>query len=184
MAAFGQLRSRRSGADSGVAAIEFALVIVPFLYICISIAEVGGAVLAQTTLDRAITAVAADISDGTLTAQSGTLSVAAIRTRICSQGGLAPMSEDACSTRLLVDLRGIAGADTVPSAILDGAVNPSAFAGGAPGGADIVVVRAAFSMPQISPLWRPGLANLEDGGYLVVSAAMATLPAADPERAP
>ncbi len=185
MGTFGQSRSRRRpGADSGVAAIEFALVIVPFLYLCVSIAEVGATVLAQTTLDNAVAAVAGDISNGTVTAQSGALSAEEIRTRICGQGSLPFLSKATCGTRLLVDLRSIASGDTVPSAILDGAVNASAFTSSSLGGSDIVLVRAAVSVPRISPLWRPGLANLDNGDHLVVSAAMAPLPAAGMGGAP
>lgn len=184
MGIFPTLSGRAADNERGVVALEFALVITPLLYICLSIADVGVTALTQFSLDRAVGAVAGALSDGTFTAESGTPSVEAVRTRVCRDLRPALVSEAACTTQLLVGLHGIADAAPVPSAIQDGAVNPAAFSGGALGGSEIMVVRAALPAPRLSPVWRPGLANLADGGLLVVSTAVATPPASAASTSP
>jgi len=168
---------RHTGNDAGVVALEFALVITPFLYICLSLAEVGATALTQTTLDNAVAKVADAISDGTWTASSSALSPQEVRTHICRDARPALVSQATCTEILLVGLHAITGAAPLPSAISDGAVNPAAFSGGTIESSDIILVRAALPAPRLSPLWRPALANLADGGQLVVSTAVA-LPAA------
>lgn len=171
------LGNRHAGNDTGVVALEFALAIPLFLYLCLSVAEVGATALTQTTLDNAVTTVADAISDGTWDTASGALSPAEVRTRICRDARPALVSQTTCMETLMVGLSGMTGAAPLPSAISGGAVNPAAFSSGTIESSDIILVRAALPAPRLSPLWRPGLANLADGGHLVVSTAVA-LPAA------
>ncbi|TCT07504.1 TadE/TadG family type IV pilus assembly protein [Aquabacter spiritensis] len=162
-----RLRLRGSG---GALSVDFALVVVPVLFLILALFEICTTLLAQNTLDRAVSAAARGLADGTLAA-SGTAS--ALRTRICGAFVLIPQS--ACEAHLRVDLRALTSDAAVPSAVAGGAINDAAF-GDAPAAAadDVILVRAALPLPPLTPFslnWWPRVADGEGTVHLLIATA-------------
>jgi Flp pilus assembly protein TadG len=147
-------RFRRN--ESGVTAIEFAMVGGPFLYLLLVIFETSIMLFSENAIENGVAQAARQIRTGQ--AQNSGMSQAGFKTLVCSN----VPAYLSCSSKLIVDVRKFAtfAAVTLPPA-LDGAgnLNPSLNGGGAymsSGPMEVVVVRTYYpytlSVPGISML--------------------------------
>jgi Flp pilus assembly protein TadG len=163
-------RVRGFAADrSGVAAVEFAIVSVPFLALLFSILEIGILFMASTTIEAATVNAARQIRTGQLQ-QSGANNAAGFKNLVC--GGMSWISTADCNANLSVDVRTYSSfsAINVTPPISGAAIDQTqlAFNDGAP--CDIVLVRVFYPWTLITPLLEPGLPNLGANQRLIATA--------------
>lgn len=164
---------RRWRADRrGTAAIEFAFVAGPFLFMIFAVIELALVFLLSTSLDAASEQAARRIRTGQF--QTANETAADFKSQVCAR---MTWLAGNCSTALFVDVRTYDNyAAVVP-------VNPIKDEGGSKTFDSasmqfeaslpperIVVVRSYYKWPLISPLMNQGLARL-DGGVALVSSA-------------
>jgi Flp pilus assembly protein TadG len=164
---------RRFGrARRGAAAVELALVIVPFFLLVTGLAEVAMIGFAQTSLDFAVSETARRIRTGE--DQVANRSYSDIQTDLCSQvNNFLILS---CNGNLYLDVQRFAS--FVDAA--NGQVNPvqnSQFQTGTfgynPGApSDVVVVRAYYRWQVMTPLFQPIFQNISGGQRILVSTMM------------
>lgn len=160
-------RSRR-----GSAAIEFALVLMPFFLLTAGLAEVAMLGFAQTSLDFAVSQVSRQIRTGE--AQLGGITEAQIKTQLCDE--LNNFIVMGCNGNLYLDV------DRFDSFVdaNNGANNPiqndqfnGSGMGYQPGNAsDIVVVRAYYRWKIMTPLFEHVFQNIAGGQRILVSTMM------------
>jgi Flp pilus assembly protein TadG len=159
--------------ESGVAAVEFALVAAPFLAVVFAILQIGLIFIAGQALDSATSDAARMIRTGE--AQDTSMGANEFRDMICSNASILPN----CTGLLQIDVRRAA---TFADASMGGTLNDddeldtSDFGFEIGGGNEIVVVRAFYEWP----IWVPFLAlphgealeygDLASGNFLLTSA--------------
>lgn len=167
---FRRLAARFAGAARGAAALEFALLSIPFFALTFGIIEVGLIWFVATTLDAATSRAAREIRTGQLQSQ-GTATPASFKTLICNQMSWLGSS---CASNLSIQVQTFSSFQTVsqPSPIQNGAINPNnlVFNMGGPG--DIVLVQSFYQWTVLAP----GLDNigtpLSGGKMLLTSTAV------------
>jgi Flp pilus assembly protein TadG len=165
-----QRLQRFPAAESGVAAVEFAFVSLPFFALLLGIFELGLIFLLSTTLDNALATASRHIRTGEY--QTGTAAVSAsdFKTDICNNLG---WLEATCSGNLSTDVETFTtfkAATNMVSPMNGTAYDPSRLTGyknTAP--CDIVVVRAYYRWPLIAPGMSKTSASLSDGSILLTS---------------
>lgn len=161
---------RFARAKRGSAAVEFALVAVPFFLLTFGMAEVSMLGFVQTSLDFAVSETGRLIRTGQ--AQSGGMGAAEIEGILCQE--VTKYAALDCDSNLFLDVdRFDSFVDVVnDSPIQDGTFQPGGF-GYSPGQAsDIVVVRAYYRWQVMTPLFQSVFSNVEGGERIVVSTAM------------
>jgi Flp pilus assembly protein TadG len=161
---------RRFAADrSAMAAVEFAIVSIPFLALLFSILEIGILFMASTTIEAATVNAARQIRTGQLQ-QGGANSAVGFRNLVC--GGMSWISTADCNANLSVDVRTYSSfaAINVTPPINGDAIDQTqlTFNDGAP--CDIVLVRVFYPWTLITPLLEPGLPNLGPNQRLIATA--------------
>lgn len=158
-------------ARRGTAALEFAIVILPFFLLTIGLAEISMIGFTQTTLDYAVAEVARDIRTGR--AQMSGLSEGAIVDRLC--GNMNQFMALDCDGNLFLDVDRFnsfveAGAGNTDP-IQNNTFSPTpSYSPGAP--SDIVVVRAYYRWEILTPLFEPVFENVSGGQRILVSTMM------------
>lgn len=167
------LALRRFGrARRGAAAVEFAIVIVPFFMLTFGLAEISMIGFAQTSLDFAVSETARRIRTGE--EQLAGRSYAQVQTDLCSEmNNFLVLS---CTGNLYLDV------DSYPSFVdaAAGQTNPvqnaqfqtGAFGYGPGAPSDIVVVRAYYRWQVMTPLFQPIFQNISGGQRILVSTMM------------
>ncbi|MGZ8363503.1 MAG: TadE/TadG family type IV pilus assembly protein [Caulobacteraceae bacterium] len=162
---FARFRAERSGA----AAVEFALIAIPFFLLLFGIMEIAMVFLLATSLENATMQAARAIRTGQ-SQSAGTATAASFKTDVCNRLG---WLKGDCATNLSVDVRTFSTFQSVQmqQPIKNGAFDSSAltFAAGGPG--DIVLVRTFYKWPFVTPLIGSAMKQLNDGSMLVVSVA-------------
>ena len=163
---------RFARARRGSAAVEFALVLMPFFLLTFGLAEVAMVGLAQTSLDFAVSETARQIRTGR--AQMGGTTEAQIRAQLCDEiNNFIVMS---CDGNLHLDVRRFDSFTDASNNALNPIQNNTFNAGGMgyqPGQpSDIVVVRAYYSWKVITPLFEPIFQNVSGGQRVLVSTMM------------
>lgn len=164
---------RRFGrARRGVTALEFALVLPPFLLLTVGLAEVAMIGLAQTSLDFAVTETARQIRTGE--AQNNGWSASEIENRICDKFDDFLVVD--CASNISIDVRHFSSfvdaSNNLAAPIDNGQFDPSGL-GYAPGVAsDIVVVRAYYRWDVLTPMFERVFGNLANGDRILVSTMM------------
>lgn len=133
--------------ENGVAAVEFALVALPFFFIVFAIIETALATTAGVVLNNAVNAAARQVMTGEV--QKGEMNAADFRARIC--GDISPIM--ACS-RLKLDMRTYPAGTRIPEELklTKGSIDDSQFCFD-PGSQDtITVLRAYYEWP-----WTAGM---------------------------
>jgi Flp pilus assembly protein TadG len=161
---------RFAHARGGAAAVEFALISIPFFLLMFGIIELALIFLLSTTMDNATDTASRTIRTGSLQT-SGTATAAAFKTEICN--GLGWLQGD-CQANLAVDVQ------TYPSFTAAGASQPfpldaagkfdaskTSFSMG--GQRSIVVVRAFYHWPFITPMVSKAVKPTGDGSILLMS---------------
>lgn len=158
---------RFAEARGGAAAVEFALISVPFFLLLFGIVELALIFLLSTTLDNATSEASRTIRTGELQ-NSGGGSADSFKAQICARLG---WLEGDCAKNLYVDVRtyGAFSAVTSPQNADPKKFDPKlvTFVPGGP--RSIVVVRAYYKWPFITPMVGKALVPQGDGTMLMIS---------------
>jgi Flp pilus assembly protein TadG len=151
----------------GVAAIEFALVVVPFIAMLFAIIETAIVFFASQVLETAVAESARLILTGQ--AQSGGFNQTTFKAEVCKRiSGLFN-----CSGGIYVDVRTFADFSAVSmTSPIDGngnLVNNFVYQPGTAG--QIVVVRLLYQWPIYMQIWNPLLTNMSGNKRLLVATA-------------
>jgi Flp pilus assembly protein TadG len=163
---------RRFGrAKRGSAAVEFALVAMPFFLLTFGLAEIAMIGFAQSSLDFAVSETARQIRTGQ--AQMGGVSRTAIQDQMCQEVNRFMVLS--CEGNLFLDVNKFASfvdADNAANPIQDGEFDDSGF-GYTPGcPSNIVVVRAYYRWKIMTPLFESVFQNISGGERILVSTMM------------
>jgi Flp pilus assembly protein TadG len=146
--------------DDGAAALEFAFVAAPFLWVMMAIFEVGLVLLSEYAIETGTEEAGRMIRTGQVQTQG--LSKQQFKDIVCA--GIAAKMLD-CKNKLYVDVRRFTSfaAVSLPPAVVNGqldaqATTNSAFTPGAP--LDVVVVRTFYDWK----LFTPGISKLANVG--------------------
>lgn len=152
----------------GVTAVEFAMVALPFFFLLYAIIDISLIFFAQTTLENGVVSAARQIRTGE--AQASNMTAAQFRTLVCNQINMLL----GCDARLGIDVRRFNnfGGINLPAA-LDNNGNLSGNMTFDPGAAgDIVVVRAFYSWPMLTPTVGENFSNMS-GNHRLLSTSLA-----------
>jgi Flp pilus assembly protein TadG len=171
-------RLRRFARDrKGATAVEFAIVALPFFMMIFATFELALVFLISLTLDNATTNSARQIRTGTVQATGGGASStggAAFKTAICNSMG---WLQTQCQSNLSIDVR------TLPQFKNPTAPDPLVTSGGTTtfnssslcfysgNAGDIVLIRAFFQWPLLTPFLNRGLQRLSNGSAVITSTA-------------
>ena len=142
-----------------MAAVEFAIISIPFLTLLFSILELGVMFMGSTTIEAATVSAARQIRTGQLQ-QGPNNNAAGFKTLVC--GGMSWISVSDCNANLSIDVRtfsSFSAIDVTPP-VAGGAIDQTqlTFDDGKP--CDIVLVRVFYPWTLITPVLEPGLPNL------------------------
>lgn len=162
----GKLARRFARQQDGAAAVEFALVAVPFLALTFAILETALVFFAGQTLEAAVT----DTSRLIMTGQAANYSQTDFKNAVCArlQGGLFNCASVYVSVQ---DYSSFGGAGTVPP-VSNGQLNTTNLPYQPGGPCSIVVVQFYYQWPIYVSLLGNNLANLSGGNRLLVSTAV------------
>lgn len=158
---------RRFGRDRrGVAAIEFAMLALPFFLTVFAIFETSMVFLAELTLDQSVETVARKVRTGEL--QRAKMSKADFDKEICD--GVSFLLD--CND-LEIDLNVYSDFSKLPppSPIKNGDIDPSGFVYTLGGPETISALRVYYKWPIRTDIMRAYLSNLNDGSHLLFSMA-------------
>ncbi len=155
-------------AKKGSAAVEFAMLAIPFFLLLYAVIDTSLVLFATSTLENGVAAAGRQIRTGQ--AQAANLTQAQFRTLICNQISMLL----ACDAHLAIDVRKFNsfGNVNLPAAI-DANGNLTGnyqFNMGVAG--DIIVVRAFYAWPVLTPDFGSTLVNMS-GNARLLQAAMA-----------
>ncbi len=159
-------------AREGMAALEFAIVVLPFFLLTIGLAEISMIGFAQTSLDYAVSETARQIRTGQ--AQMGGLSKGEIEELLCDEvNNFVVLS---CDGNLFLDVNRfdsfVEAENGVQDPIEDGEFQDPGF-GYEPGApSDIVVVRAYYRWEIMTPLFEPVFENVAGGQRILIATMM------------
>ena len=162
------LLSRFKQAKGGATVVEFALVALPFFMLLYAIFDVALIFFAQSTLENGIMAAARQIRTGQ--AQSDGMNAAQFRTLVCNEISMLL----SCDAALGLDVRKYGGFGAVQfNPALDDNGNLSGSMSFDPGGAgDVVVIRAFYTWPMLTPTVGTNFVNMA-GGHRLLEASTA-----------
>jgi Flp pilus assembly protein TadG len=152
----------------GVAALEFALVALPFLILAFGIMEVGCIFWGNYELDNLTTSAARLIRTGE--AQNGKLTQAQVVQRIC--GNAVVLTNCASKLKLSVQTFNNFASVTSPAAKDNKGNLQKSFAYQPGGPSQVVLVTSFYEWPLVGPSSIALLSNLADGNYLLRSSAV------------
>jgi Flp pilus assembly protein TadG len=160
-------------ADGGAAAVEFALVALPFFVLLFGTIELALVFLLATSLENATDMAARQVRTGEMQTAGGATATT-FKTLVCQNLG---WLQGDCSSNLYVDVRTFSSFASVAS---PGPISTTAgkttfdktkltFAMGNAG--DIVVVRTYYTWPIVTPLVSKAMQALSDGRMVISSVA-------------
>jgi Flp pilus assembly protein TadG len=178
MALFARLRrlqrcqaflTRLGRGQGGAVTVEFAFVSIPFLLLIFAIIELGLVFLVSLTLENAVIDVGRTIRTGEVQTAGG--NAATFKAAVCQR-----MSwlGTACSSALSVDVRTFSGFSTSATALNAALPNTPCWDPGGPG--SIVMVRAYYNWPLITPLLQTGLQTSNGKRMLTATSAFENEP--------
>ena len=155
--------------ERGAAAVEFALIALPFFALLMGIVEVGMIFLISTTLEDATNTAARQIRLGAMQTQTTAETATAFQGAICNN---LTWLGSSCTSNLEVDVRTFSQFQsvTLPNPISSGKLQPQSqlqFQMGGPG--EIVLVRAYYPWNLIAPLI-DGMTAQTSGGQTLITA--------------
>jgi len=164
---------RRFGrARRGAAAVEFALVAIPFFLLTFGMAEVAMMGFAQTSLNNAVSQTARQIRTGR--AQMDGMSASDVEEALCTELNKFMMME--CGGNLFLDVDRFDSFTNASNGAADPIQNGEfeeagfGYSPGAP--SDIVVVRAYYRWKVMTPLFEGIFANVSGGERIMIATMM------------
>jgi len=155
----------------GAAAVEFALVSIPFFALLFGIIEVGLIYFVATTLEAATNEAAREIRTGQLQSQGTPVTATTFKTLVCNQ--LSWLGSN-CTSNLFVQVQTYSTFATItqPTPITNGQINQNnlTFSMGGPG--DIVLVQAFYEWTVLAPALDNIGTPLSGGKMLLTSTAV------------
>lgn len=152
-----RLQQGRAGAllrdEGGASAVEFALLLGPFLLLFFGLFELGLVYLASVTLENAVIDTSREIRTGEVQTSGETANN--FRLAVC---GRMAFLEAPCATALRVDVRTVT---TFASTSTLTTPNTPCWNPGGP--ASLVLVRAYYAWPVVTPLMQAVLSKSSDG---------------------
>ncbi|WP_295175439.1 TadE/TadG family type IV pilus assembly protein [uncultured Brevundimonas sp.] len=151
----------------GAAAVEFAIVAIPFFLMIFSILELGVVFVLDSVLETATMESGRLIRTGQANEQQ--LTQEGFKSQICNR--MIVFKSD-CSNRLTVDVRVIPNFSTpnVPDPVANDAIDPkkTIYNGGKAG--DLILVRVWYAHPLVTPLLSQAVSRVGTGKVLLRSA--------------
>lgn len=153
-----------AGDNSGVAAVEFALIAAPFFFLLFGLLEISLIFIVSTTLEHGLNEASRQIRTGS--AQNNQINQAQFLSDVCDElFGLLD-----CDNNLAIDVRVFSnfGSATFTSGVDDSGNFSSADFVFNPGvRSDIVLARAYYEWELITPIISAPLTNLTNGNRLI-----------------
>ncbi|WP_343794740.1 TadE/TadG family type IV pilus assembly protein [Brevundimonas kwangchunensis] len=152
-------RARSRTAREGSAAVEFAMVALPFCLMMFAILELGLVFVTDSVLTNATMETGRLVRTGQASAQG--MTAATFKSSLCSR--MSVFASD-CSGRATVDVRVIPQFNTTPPDPMSGGTfneGSLTYSNGNPG--DLVLVRVWYRLPLITTFMSQGLSRLNDG---------------------
>ncbi|GAW41904.1 TadE-like protein [Brevundimonas sp. SH203] len=160
-------RARRRQGRDGVAAIEFAMVSIPFFLMIFSILELGMVFVLDSMLETATMQAGRLVRTGQ--AEQQKMTAAGFKTQLCNRMVL---FKSDCANRATVDVRVIPQFATPDPAdpITNGQIDPTKtiFDGGNPG--DLILVRVWYVHPLVTPFLNQATSRVGTGKVLLQAA--------------
>lgn len=157
-------------AQGGHAAVEFAIVAMPFFFMLFAMIELAIVFTISTTLDDGVRAAARRIRTGQLQTAGGA-SIATFKNDVCAQ---MTWLQAHCLTHLSVDVRTYAqwSGATPPNPVqANGTFDPAALTFAPGGPEDIVLVRAYYRWTLFTPFLTQALSSLSSNEAVLYSTA-------------
>ena len=168
---------RFARAQDGVAAVEFAFVALPFLLLLFAIIELGLVSLVSVTLENAILDAGRTIRTGEV--QNNKETAAAFKTKVCT--GIGWIGTSTCESALTLDVQRMPSFQTGPT-LPRPKVGEQCWDPGGPN--SIILVRAYYKWPLVTPLLDTGLSNTDGVHEISAAALLANEPYSDIEAPP
>lgn len=163
---------RFARAKRGSAAVEFAIVAMPFFLLTIGLAEISMMGFAQTSLDLGVSEAARQIRTGQ--AQLGGMSEGDIRDEICEEINNFVVLE--CDDNLFIDVDRfdsfVDASNAENDPIQEGEFQDTGFGYNPGAQSDIVVVRAYYRWKVLTPMFEPVFQNVSGGERILVTTMM------------
>ncbi|MFO1184629.1 MAG: TadE/TadG family type IV pilus assembly protein [Bauldia sp.] len=154
---------RLAGDREGATAIEFGILVLPFVALLAATVETGLIYFANQTMETAVGVTARLLRTGE--AQGAHLDKNAFKTQICNFAG----AIFDC-TKIHIDVRTVSGFGSIDLTVpkdANGNLNPEGFTFDGGHGGDIVVARAFYEWPTYASMLGFNLANTGNGTYLI-----------------
>lgn len=153
--------------ETGSAAMEFALVALPFFTMMFAAIDFGLMRFATSTLENGVAEAARQIRTGQVAANGTT--AAQFRTLVCNSVSQLLT----CDARLAIDVRVFNSFDDVnfPAAVDANGNLTGAFQYQTGGAGDIVLVRVFYAWPMITPVFGEAMSNMNGGARLLQASA-------------
>lgn len=173
-----RMKGRRRGSTAGATAVEFAMVAGPLFFMIFATLEVALVFIASTSLENAVARTARLIRTGQ--AQAASFTKQRFEEEVCGQ--MTFLKDHCLAQRLYVDVRVVpefrdgqgssaTATDDFPDPVRsDGQFDGSGmcFDGGQQG--DIILVRAYYRWPLLTPVMTKALSRLKDGEAVLEAA--------------
>lgn len=164
------LRAKRfARARRGAVTVEFAFVAIPFLMLIFAIIELGLVFLVSLTLENAIMDVGRTIRTGEVQTAGGT--AATFKTAVCTEMSWLGAS---CSAALSLDVRTFTAFSASGTALTTAKPNTPCWDPGGP--SSIVLIRAYYNWPLVTPLMQTGLQSANGRRMLTAATAFSNEP--------
>jgi Flp pilus assembly protein TadG len=171
--------SRWADARRGSAAVEFALIAVPFFFLLFGLLEIALIFIMGTVLEHAVNEAARDIRTGNFqdtTVPSGQTQEEFFKQKVCDR----LMDLMTCDSRLKIDVQAetsFGGSSTTltykpPGDPDEGEIDDTGFGFEAGGADEVVVVRAYYEWSLITPIMSKPLESLPNGRHLLSAVAV------------
>ena len=154
---------RFAHANEGATAVEFALVAVPFMMLLFAIIELGLVFLVSITLENAVIDAGRTIRTGQV--QAAGTNANAFKTTVCNRMSWLGSK---CSTALQIDVRTFDNYTTGTTSATNTTV-PTTMNWNPGGSGAIVLVRAYYTWPLVTPMLNTGLQS--SNGKRIIYAA-------------
>ncbi|WP_419907708.1 TadE/TadG family type IV pilus assembly protein [Hoeflea sp.] len=155
--------------ENGTAAIEFAVLAIPFFLLVFAIIETCIAFAAENTLNYAVDKLGRELRTGQMTFATGEstdITEDEFRTRLCAEVSMMFACGADVDDRLFVDLQNYGDFASIPTdvPIVAGKLDDSSFDFDPGGASTINVLRAYYNWRVTVDLFRPYIANIKADG--------------------